>query len=175
MNVRDHYALMKRYFRNKCLPLVSSIDGLNIIKQITWNMNITKHKWITYCFLIWVATSHVSAAGELHVAGWFLAHHAGQDEYSESPVPKVAYVLPFCKLLHSDTGRWTVRLYAVPVLTSFFCFQAPFTDFIDWNVLPSSKLLISPCFDYAWFYISTSIISTWSNTFLKLILVLNHF
>lgn len=56
MNVRDHYTLMKRYFRNKCLPSVFSIDSRNIIKQIMWNMNITKFKWITYCLLIWVAT-----------------------------------------------------------------------------------------------------------------------
>lgn len=51
---------MKRYFRNKCLPSVFSIDGLNIIKQITWNVNITKHKWITYCLLIWIATFYAS-------------------------------------------------------------------------------------------------------------------
>lgn len=56
MNVRDHYTLMKRYFWNKCLPSVFSIDSLNIIKQIMWNMNITKFKWITYCLLIRVAT-----------------------------------------------------------------------------------------------------------------------
>lgn len=101
----------------------------------------------------------------VHITGWFLVHCAGQDEYTELPVPKAANVLPFWKLLHGYTGHWMVRLYAVSILTSFFYFHAPYTVFIDLNIFPSRKLLISLCFYRASCYISAFIIAFLSNTF----------